>query len=47
MSGVNRLPAPSGLLVDHEKKIEFAFEGHRYEGQAGFKVFAQPDRILF
>ncbi len=35
MSGVNRLPAPSGLLVDHEKKIEFTFEGHRYEGLAG------------
>lgn len=35
MSGVNRLPAPAGLLVDHDQSISFEFEGKRYQGLAG------------
>ncbi len=35
MSGVNRLPAPAGLLVDHDQPISFEFEDKRYEGLAG------------
>ncbi|MFQ5935986.1 MAG: 2Fe-2S iron-sulfur cluster-binding protein [Acidiferrobacterales bacterium] len=32
---VNRLPAPAGLLVDHDTPISFRFEGKEYAGLAG------------
>src|SRR5262247_3063415 len=35
MTGVNRLPAPAGNLLDRSKIIAFLFEGRRYEGFAG------------
>jgi len=35
MTGMNRLPAPSGTLLDRSKTIAFQFEGRRYEGFAG------------
>ena len=34
-AGVNRLPAPAGLLVDHDRPISFRFEGRRHQGLAG------------
>jgi sarcosine oxidase subunit alpha len=34
-AGVNRLPAPAGLLVDHDRPVSFRFEGHGYQGLAG------------
>ena len=38
MTGVNRLPAPSGSLLDRSKTIAFQFEGRIYEGFAGDTV---------
>ena len=35
MTGINRLNAPNGLLVDREQRINFRFEGRNYEGLAG------------
>jgi len=35
MTGVNRLTAPSGSLLDRSKTISFQFEGRRYEGFSG------------
>ncbi|MDH3473127.1 MAG: 2Fe-2S iron-sulfur cluster-binding protein [Rhodospirillales bacterium] len=34
-AGVNRLPAPAGLLLDRERPISFRFEGETYRGLAG------------
>lgn len=33
--GPNRLPAPAGLLVDHERTVSFRFEGKSYKGLVG------------
>src|SRR5262249_7790647 len=35
MTGVNRLPAPAGSLLDRSRTIGFQFEGRSYEGFAG------------
>src|SRR5882724_10649076 len=35
MTGMNRLPAPAGSLLDRSKTIAFQFEGRPYEGFAG------------
>ena len=35
MSGVNRLDAPSVLLLERAKEIAFRFEGKDYRGLAG------------
>jgi sarcosine oxidase subunit alpha len=35
MTGVNRLPAPAGSLLDRSKTVAFQFEGRAYEGFAG------------
>ncbi|HET6223388.1 MAG TPA: 2Fe-2S iron-sulfur cluster-binding protein, partial [Dongiaceae bacterium] len=35
MSGINRLPAPAGSLIDRERTVSFQFEGRRYAGCAG------------
>ena len=35
MSGVNRLAAPHGSLLDRDRTIRFQFEGRSYEGLAG------------
>ena len=35
MTGVNRLPAPAGSLLDRGKTIAFRFEGRDYQGFAG------------
>ncbi len=35
MSGANRLPAPSGSLLDRSRTIRFQFEGRSYEGFGG------------
>jgi sarcosine oxidase subunit alpha len=34
-AGVNRLLAPAGLLVDHDRPVSFRFEGRSYQGLAG------------
>jgi sarcosine oxidase subunit alpha len=34
-AGVNRLPAPAGLLLDRERPVSFRFEGESYRGLAG------------
>ncbi len=31
----NRLPAPTGLLIDHEEPLQFSFEGKTYTGLEG------------
>jgi sarcosine oxidase subunit alpha len=33
--GVNRLPAPAGLLIDRSRPIDFSFEGRPFRGFAG------------
>ncbi|MFZ5790674.1 MAG: glycine cleavage T C-terminal barrel domain-containing protein [Pseudomonadota bacterium] len=33
--GVNRLPAPAGLLIDRSRPIDFTFEGRPFRGFAG------------
>ena len=38
MTGMNRLPAPAGSLLDRSKTIAFQFEGRTYEGFAGDTV---------
>lgn len=38
MSGMNRLPAPHGLLIDRSKPVSFAFEGKTIEGYAGDSI---------
>jgi sarcosine oxidase subunit alpha len=35
MSGINRLPAPAGSLIDRERTVSFQFEGRSYAGSAG------------
>lgn len=35
MGGINRLPAPRGLLIDRSKQITFTFEGRSFTGYAG------------
>ena len=34
-TGVNRLPAPAGLLVDHDRPVSFRFEERSYQGLNG------------
>ncbi|MEX1204263.1 MAG: glycine cleavage T C-terminal barrel domain-containing protein [Dongiaceae bacterium] len=38
MSGVNRLPAPAGRLVDRGRPVSFSFQGRPYPGFAGDTV---------
>jgi sarcosine oxidase subunit alpha len=38
MTGINRLPAPAGCLLDRGRTIVFRFEGRAYEGFAGDTV---------
>src|SRR3546814_3231931 len=35
MTGVNRLAAPAGRLLDRSRRVTFGFEGRRVEGHAG------------
>lgn len=36
--GVNRLPAPAGLLIDRSRPIDFTFEGRPFRGFAGDSI---------
>jgi sarcosine oxidase subunit alpha len=38
MTGVNRLPAPAGRLIDRNRKIAFTFEGQSFTGFAGDSI---------
>src|SRR3546814_13448415 len=35
MTGMNRLAAPAGRLIDRGRKITFSFEGRSFEGHEG------------
>jgi sarcosine oxidase subunit alpha len=35
MSGINRLPAPAGRLIDRSRTVTFSFEGRSVQGHAG------------
>ena len=35
MTGINRLPAPAGLLIDRSRTRTFKFEGQPVDGCAG------------
>ncbi|MFQ5953780.1 MAG: 2Fe-2S iron-sulfur cluster-binding protein [Kiloniellales bacterium] len=37
-AGVNRLPAPAGLMIDRDRPVSFTFEGQAYRGFAGDTV---------
>ncbi len=36
--GINRMPAPAGLLIDRARPVSFSFEGRSYRGLAGDSV---------
>ena len=38
MAGINRLPAPAGLLVDRSRLLRFTFEDRRYEAFQGDSI---------
>jgi len=35
MTGINRLPAPAGLLIDRSRTLTFRFEGRPVDGLTG------------